>query len=188
MSELSSARHRRDIHKPDHPFRSWRSGARFVQGQNVAVYKQPPPQPIIATIEHGDEGMMAEFWDSPVPLMTKKLFEVLREAGVDNLDSYQAEIHEKSTGKIYDNYVSFNIVGAVSAADLHNSSFDSETPALISRDFDSLAISEDATRSLLCFRLAESVNAIIVHEKVKHHIESSGINTLTFLRPEQWAG
>ncbi len=54
-------------------------------------------------------------------------------------------------------------------------------------DFDSVVLDEPAISDALIFRLAESVNAIIVHEKVKQHLEASGINTLTFLKPEECA-
>jgi len=32
------------------------------------------------------------------------------------------------------------------------------------------------------------VNAVIVHESVKDIIEAAGIDTLTFIEPEDWAG
>jgi hypothetical protein len=59
---------------------------------------------------------------------------------------------------------------------------------MISMDFNSLAIDEAAAGGALLFRLAESVNAIVVHERVRRHLEASGITTLTFIEPEDWAG
>lgn len=175
-------------YEPDDPFRSWGSGNRFSEDPNAPAYEQPPNEPIIASIAPGDEGMMSEFWDDPVPLMTNRLFQAMQAAGIDNIDTYVAEIHEESTGKVYSDYLSFNIIGTVAAADLEKSTFDPETGPLISRDFDALVINNEATLGTLIFRLAESVNAIVVHEKVKQQIENSGINTLTFLPPEKWAG
>jgi hypothetical protein len=126
---------------------------------------------------------MAEFWDSPVPVMTKRLFTALQQAGVTNIESYHAEISDPAANKTWDNYVAFNIVGKIKAADLKKSSQDPMIPW-----FDSVAIDVPATREALLFRLAESVNAIVVHEKVKQHLEANGIDTLTFIPPEQWAG
>jgi hypothetical protein len=37
------------------------------------------------------------------------------------------------------------------------------------------------------FRLAEAVNVILVHEKVKTAIEAAGIDTMTFMLPEDGA-
>lgn len=44
------------------------------------------------------------------------------------------------------------------------------------------------TRGTLMFRLAEAVNAIVIHEKVKAAVQAAGIDTLTFMPPEDWVG
>jgi hypothetical protein len=176
-------------YKRDHPRRSWASGKRFSTNPNDPVFRQPPPEPVQAEVKADYPGVMAEFWKAPVPLMTKRLLAALQEAGVMNLDTYQAEIYDVSQNAIYDNYVAFNIIGTVSAADLNQSSYDATLPErMISVDFDSVIIDEQATRGALMFRLAESVNAIVVHEKVKQYLEENGIDTLTFIPPEEWAG
>jgi len=165
---------------PDDPLRSWAEGARF---------DDSPPEPVRAEVKKGYGGNMAEFWDDPVPLMTKRLHAALRAAGVANLDTYEAIIYDPATKKTYDNYVAFNLIGTVSAADLKASRYDATVPErMISMDFDSVVIDPKATRDALMFRLAESVNAIVVHEKVKQHLEANGIDTLTFIVPEDWAG
>jgi len=51
-----------------------------------------------------------------------------------------------------------------------------------------LVIDEAKTRGALLFRLAESVNGIVVHETIKNAIEATGIDTLTFMPPEEWVG
>src|SRR6266446_3060131 len=97
-------------HTRDHPFRSWHSGNPFGAGA-PQPYKRPPAEPVVATIQQGDEGTMAEFWDNPVPLMTKRLYETLLGAGVDNLDAYAAEIREAASQAVHTNYVAFNLIG-----------------------------------------------------------------------------
>lgn len=165
---------------PDDPLRSWAEGARF---------DDPPPEPVRAEVKRGYAGNMAEFWDDPVPLMTTRLLEALRGAGVGNLDTYKAVIADPAGKREYTNYVAFNIVGTVAAADLKKSKVDPGNAAkMIAVDFDSVTIDPKATRGALLFRLAESVNAIVVHEKVKRAVEASGITTLTFVEPEDWAG
>jgi hypothetical protein len=42
-------------------------------------------------------------------------------------------------------------------------------------------------RGALMFRSAESVNVIIVHPSIRDAVEAAGINTLTFLEPEDWS-
>ncbi len=97
-------------YKPDHPFRSWSSGTRFSTNPDDPIFRRPPTEPIHAEVKKGYEGVMAEFWDNPVPLMTKKLLAALHQAGVRNIDTYSAEIYDPSTDTTYDNYVAFNII------------------------------------------------------------------------------
>lgn len=176
-------------YKPDHPSRSWAQADRFSTNPEDEPYLRAPPEPIRAQVKKNRSGVMAEFWNVPVPLMTKRLHNALRNAGVSNIDTYAAEIVDPNTNVTYDSYVAFNIVGKVAAADLAESSIDARVPErMISMDFDSLAIDEDAARGALLFRLAESVNAIVVHERVKEQLEAAGIDTLTFIEPQDWAG
>ncbi|XXT19894.1 hypothetical protein WME94_57700 [Sorangium sp. So ce429] len=167
-------------HEPDDPFRSWMSGARF---------EDPPPEPIVATVMPGYSGVMAELWQVPVPLMTERLLAVLRRAGVDNLDTYHAEVHDTETKEVRTDYVAFNVIGLVMAADLNRALFDVDQPdRKISMFFDALAIDDTAAMSLLMFRLGEAVNTLVVHERVKQAVEAAGLNTIRFLTPEDWAG
>ena len=76
----------------------------------------------------------------------------------------------------------------LAAADLAKSNYLAYEAANRDLDFNSLSIDQAKTRSALMFRLAEASNGIVVHESVKRHVESSGIDTLTFLPPENWAG
>jgi hypothetical protein len=172
-------------HKKDHPFRMWHAGTPF-RADAAQAYKKPPQTPIVATIEEGDEGVMAEFWDNPVPLMTRKLYERLLGAGIDNLEIYPAEIREDASGKVHSDYVAFNLIGSVAAADLQGSTYTGTEKPSIDGGFTSLKLDELKTKGLLLFRLAEAVNAIVVHEAIKAHIEAGNITTLTFLPPENW--
>jgi hypothetical protein len=88
-----------------------------------------------------------------------------------------------------DNYLAVNIVGRVAAAELAKSEINPEVPErLISMDFFSLSVDEAKTRGALMFRLAENLSAVLVHEHVKAQVDRAGIETLTWLRPEEWAG
>jgi hypothetical protein len=99
------------------------------------------------------------------------------------------ELIDPVAGKTYSDYKAINIIGLVAAADLSKSKYHapSGTP-LIDTDFDSLAIDESKARGLLMFRLAESVNAIVVHESVRAHIEKHNIPHIDFVEPSQWIG
>ena len=110
-------------------------------------------------------------------------------AGVDNLQTFQTVLRAPSGELPPIEYVAVNILGCVAAADLNLSSISPDTPErLISTDFDALAIDERAARQLLMFRLAQNTSAVLVHRLVKQSIDAAGIQSLTWLRPEEWAG
>jgi hypothetical protein len=174
---------------PDHPRRSWASGTKFSTDPDAKPQKRPPPEPVRVEVVPGYEGVYLEFWDNPVPLMTKRLYAALQDAGVTNIDAYRAEIADTTSKTLNMDYVAFNIIGKVSAADLKASrTARGSTNRMISADFDAVTIKGEAARGALLFRLAESVGAIVVHEKVRDHLEDNGIDTLTFIEPENWAG
>lgn len=150
-------------YKPDHPRRSWAHGDRFEENKDAPVFKQPPQEPIHVEVKKGYSGEMIEFWDDPIPVMTTELFKTLKEAGVKNIDTYKVEIYDPNTDRTYDNYVAYNIVGMISDKDLGN-------------DNDEAVV----------YRLKESVNAIMVSEKVKKYIESKKFDTIKFIERKEF--
>lgn len=164
---------------PDGLLRGWKSGKRF------AV---PPETPIIIQIDEGESGVLLEFYNATIALMSRRLATVLTEAGISNIDFYETEIHDLETREIHRDHLAFNVVGTIAAADLSQSQYSAPDGAMISVDFDSVVIDPQKARGALLFRLAESVNGIVVHESVKNAIEVAGIDTLTFIPPEEWVG
>lgn len=158
--------------------RSWTRGQRFTN---------PPPVPLRPMLRMRKGSVLLEMWKAPLPLMTVRLHAVLVGAGVDNLDVYSAELVDPKTGTVYPDYVAFNLIGLVSAADLGASEFQSfGGPSGF--DFQSVAIDPAKTRGALMFRLAEATNGIVVHSSVRAAVEAAGIDTLTFIPPGDWAG
>jgi hypothetical protein len=165
-------------YKKDSLFRLWNAGKPM---------KTEPPLPVRATVISDRQTMYVEYWDSPLPLMTKRLHSALLAAGVSNLDIYPVVLTDSLTGTERDDYVAFNIIGLIAAADMQVTQFVPGSEKMISADIDSLVIDENKARGALMFRLAEAVNAIIVHDSVKQAIEAAGIDTLSFLPPEKVA-
>lgn len=123
------------------------------------------------------------------PLFHKALVGAIREFGVDNLEVFPVAITDRRTGEVCNDYFAVNIVGLVKAADMAKSRATSHSPdGLIDTDFDSVAIDERTPRDFKMFRLAESVNALVVHRSVKEHLESLGGFELTFTEPKDWIG
>lgn len=171
--------HAQYTYEPDDEERSWIIGLPF---------EQPPPVPVPVSIEHGEEGLQPELTDVPLPLMSRRLAECLTAAGVSNIDFYPARVTEQASGRCHDGLLAFNLIGLVAAADLSRSTFSASDGPLLSVDFDGLAIDPAKVGAADMFRLAESVNGIVVSRRVRQAILDAGITTLEFILPEDWVG
>lgn len=152
------------------------------------------PQPLNFTVEPDEDdrnpdepAVLLELYQYGVVLMTDRLLTALREAGADNLQTFDAVIRDPHVGTVTTNYKVINVVGVVSCADMSQSAY---TPPdgvpLIDVSFDSLVIDEKRVGGLLLFRLAESLSAIIVHQRVKDHLLDRGFDMLTFRDPAKY--
>jgi len=173
---------------PDLPsaYNNWRSGH---------IIKANIPEPLRYEIHEDDEGVMRPFFSAESqPLMSDGILEILFKCGVDNLDTYRAEIVETRTEKIHVDYKAVNIIGLVAAA-----GEESETKSLglgpddslVSSWFEKLVISETKAHGFLMFRMAESVSIVIVHRKIKEAVENAnlpGVDKLDFIHPARWKG
>lgn len=93
------------IYQRDQPLRSWMSGRPF---------ESPPPEPIVLELRGTDEGdwVLGDLWLTPITVMSKRLLDAMRKAGVDNLQTYAAELHDPVRGEVYTDFVAFNLVEA----------------------------------------------------------------------------
>lgn len=161
--------------------RNWRNGQRLKPGIVV-----PTPIEIEFERHRGYAGQPPELIDSGVPVMTTRLADALQESGVDNIDFFPAILSEKSTGEKFD-YKAYKVVGLVSAADMGKSDWSSyDNRPVIDVSFDGIEIDLKKTGGLLLFRLAENINALLVHQHIKDLVEKKGIDTLQFLDPTEW--
>ncbi len=157
-------------------------------GKKLEPDEQDVPTPIMIDFEpfRGYQGPPVELLDACIPIMSKRLADALTEAGVDNIDFFSANLKNSVTGQLYD-YMAFKVVGLVLAANLDKSKWESYDGITIAdTSFESLAFDESKSKGLLMFRLAENINALMIHESVRNHILAKGINSLTFVRPEDW--
>lgn len=123
------------------------------------------------TLEHKrpDPIQMADFYSS-ANLMSNRLIDTLKSAGVDNLQLFDAEIVNAGSGEKIDGYRVVNILGLVAAADPAASQ---SRPLAHVRFFEKLVVDDSRARGQLMFRLAESLNDIIVAEKVAQQIAAA---------------
>lgn len=133
------------------------------------------------------QGPPQELDDLGIPVMSKRLINVLTEAGVDNIEFFPAILRNITTGQTY-NYQVYNIIGLVAATDLEQSEYETyqkESP-IADTSIHKLVLDESKTHNLLLFRLAEDVSAIVVHERIKKQIENAGIDTMEFIKLEDY--
>jgi hypothetical protein len=144
------------------------------------------PVQIKAVPRDGFKGDPVDFQDQTVPLMSKRLKEVLDSAGVDNINYLPITLRHTETGQIYD-YFAFNLLGLVAAADLAQSDISSFDGDFVGdSQVHGLVIDPSKPGGALIFRLKEKFTAILVHEKIKQAVESAGIKTITFIKPENY--
>lgn len=160
--------------------RLWKKGSRL---NPQKVKNIPNPVEIEFQAFQNYKGPPRELMDLGIPLMSKRLADVLVQAGVDNLELFPAVLRNASTGQMYDYYV-YNLLGLVPAVDvpmppspdLQGSKLETFMDASMN-----MLTDESKVGGYRMFRLAEYVTVIVVHYTIQDAIESAGIDTLKFI-------
>ncbi len=161
--------------------------APYIKGLNWwrgAVITMDVPNPLKFTLDsyepHSpdeDQYMGAIIYTNP-PLWRDDFIAALRECGVYNFDLYDVAIHDPDDGSVHTNYKAVNVLGLIAAADMEKSiATVYDGIPLIDVDFDELVVDETATKGIQMFRLAESTNAILVHEKLRDALLKKGFGS-----------
>ena len=159
---------------------SWSIGRRFTT---------PPVEPIQIEMHENHCDQLTELDNADGLVMTRRLYDALCAAGVDNMDVYQTVIRHPETGFETRDYVIANLIGLVKAVDLSKSKVvGGSSNHLLDTDFEGVSIDEKKTHGFLMFRLAENTSAVLVHQRVKDFLLSKGFDMLTFVEPEKWIG
>jgi hypothetical protein len=156
----------------------------WIMGRRFAT---PPKEPVVVEIqEDNEESVLLPFFGTAT-LMSNEFYDALREAGVDNLDVYEARLQSEDGSVVIEGYKAFNLIGAVQAADLSKTIFNDPTGSrLMDAGIERLEIDPAKARELLMFRLAEYLPAVIVHEKIKRAIEAKGFPHIVFREPSRF--
>jgi hypothetical protein len=115
---------------------------------------------------YGYQGPPTELEDTGLPIMSENLAQALIYFGIDCIEFYNVILKEKNAGQTYP-YRAYNITSLVKAIDLpmsDNKSYDSKPVADTS--FKSLEMDGTKAKDFPISRLAENVNAILVHERL----------------------
>jgi len=131
--------------------------------------------------ERGDVGI-PDYFDLPVPIMSKKMLAVLEKCGLDNLQTFPVVLRDPKRDTVLRDYKIVNIVGAFHAADMNESEYvDMGGAGKIAVGFRNLVVDEEKAKGALLFRLAESLSTILVHESLKEAIENGGLKYIRFI-------
>lgn len=147
-------------------------------------FKNPLKQdPIVVTILAGNEHSDLMPYFGAEPVMSNEFYQSLVDAGVDNLDAYDCILRSEDGSVEYTGFKAVNIIGVISATG-EGTAFTGDS-RLIDAGMDQVAIDANKTYGALMFRLAENVSTVVVHERVKRHIEKKGFPSIVFREPEQ---
>ena len=114
-----------------------------------------------------------------------RLIEVLRRAGVDNIDYYPCRLVNDASGASYLTHQAANLLDVVHCLDEENSELerDDEEPNEIWY-IERMKLFEDRLGDVLMFRLGERRSTVIAHQRIKDAVESAGLTGIVFLPAE----
>jgi hypothetical protein len=141
-----------------------------------------PEQPIfVSIVENNESCTLLDFFKSP-PIASNAFVDALVEAGVDNIITYDAVLRSRTDPSFtIEGYKAINIIGLVKAAGPGTVYL---TDSRIGdASMKNVELEPRSIKGLYMFRLAESMRTIVVHEKVKQHLEAKGFKGLEFTAP-----
>jgi|GEM_PF-1344634 len=128
----------------------------------------------VAILNPGNKSDIEKFYDKIHDAGIEDVHGYLESLGYENLKSRV----DPNPEAIFTNYKAVNVLGLVAAADLEKSRADvSDGIAAIDVDFDELVLDEKKTGNIKMFRLAESTNAILVHESLRDMLLERGFGS-----------
>lgn len=132
-----------------------------------------------------DDGpYLPECFTTKALLLTHHLYEIMLDEGASNMEAWPAALLEPDGSATYTNYKAINLLGLIAAADLKKSIYtEHQGGPRIDVDFDQLVIDDKKAAGTLIFRLAESSNVILVHDRLKRRLEKEGFVNLWFEKP-----
>jgi len=120
-------------------------------------------------------------------LFNKKVKKIFNDAGVDNIQYFEARLVNTDSGEINDDYVIANIVGKIDCLDYEKSELELDQDGSIEY-IDSLSIkNEDSVDYGNIFRLSAFHPVVVVSPLIKEEMENNKITGIRFYRPEDFS-
>jgi hypothetical protein len=150
-------------------------------------FQKPPKQPVSVRIRPGHEhGVLLDFFGT-ARLMSSAFYEALANAGVSNLEVYDAVLRSSDGSSQYEGYKAFNLIGLVDAADLTRSRFNEDVRSRsMDASIESLTIDPDRAQGHLMFRLKQYAAAVVVHQRLREAIEARAFPNVIFREPSEF--
>lgn len=126
------------------------------------------PDPLVFECDNTANDPPPDFSKRIIPVLSQRFLSRLQDAGVDNLQTFRAELVNPATGERWTDYHAVNIIGAIPCTNLTRSRYTAIGTGMI--EFDEIVLDAGLTREALLFRLAESTRRIIVHSQVIEHL------------------
>ncbi|NOQ21146.1 MAG: hypothetical protein GQ565_00665 [Candidatus Aegiribacteria sp.] len=109
---------------------------------------------------------------------------LLLQNGVDNIDYFPATVILESSGQFIADYMIANIVGRISCVSPESELQLDDNGAI--EFIDRLVLDVGKPQGILMFRLAEYLQIVVVHDRVKKAAEAAQITGVNFYRPEDY--
>lgn len=171
----------------------WRGAVISIDVPQPLEFELKPYQP---ASPDEDQHMGAIIYTNP-PLWRDDFIKALRDSGVTNFETYDVKIINPGNasilqdlraqgityfddtyldqGGVITNYKAVNLLGLIAAADMSKSvATVHDGIPLLDVDFDNLVVDENKTLGVKLFRLAESNNAILIHESIRDALIEKG--------------
>jgi hypothetical protein len=115
-------------------------------------------------------------------VFSKRLLEVLRANGVENIDVYPCTIRNVVSGEVHESHSVVNIIGKISCIDRSRSQLvfatGSENEII---GYDSILLDESKIGGARLFLLAEMPVQIVVHETIVEAVEQAKLTGIEFV-------
>jgi hypothetical protein len=134
------------------------------------------PSPLVFEVNYPTAARPPHLLGDTIPVISDVLLRVLRDAGVDNFQAFVAILRNPATHSEWKDYWALNVIGQLDAANMQASTFDIimegdaegvESPLVA---FDTLVLDEKKTSNALMFRLTQSPDTLLWHDRVLEHV------------------
>lgn len=148
-------------------------GVDFTSGERI---RKRVPNPLVFHVDYPTRSALPHFVAETIPVLSDRLVQTLRSAGVTNFQVFPAVIRNPKKRLEWRGYWAFNAIGVLAAASLRLSKYDTimrgdrKSGIAPMLGFHRLVLTKKKTGGAAMFRLAESRDILLIHTRVLDHI------------------